>query len=169
MGFIDVAREVTCVFTRAKRFFDSKNSFPASTSTLMFCIKCGSQLPDGSRFCAKCGEQLGGPAGAPPPVPPQGNMGAGTRDAAPAASLIYPKNPPVSPHVAWLAIFLPGLPHMVFGQVAKGLVLTIAFFVSIPTGVGPLIILIAALIDAYFVGNTLKAGRPVGKWQFFPK
>ena len=32
----------------------------------MFCPKCGSQVPDGTKFCPKCGSALGGaPAAAP--------------------------------------------------------------------------------------------------------
>ena len=31
----------------------------------MFCSKCGTQLPDGSKFCTKCGAQLNAPAAQP--------------------------------------------------------------------------------------------------------
>jgi Double zinc ribbon len=40
----------------------------------MFCVKCGTQLPDGSQFCYKCGAPTGGgsaaaaPAASPPPA-----------------------------------------------------------------------------------------------------
>ena len=34
----------------------------------MFCPKCGTQIPDGSKFCPKCGNQLAAPASAPPPA-----------------------------------------------------------------------------------------------------
>ena len=36
----------------------------------MFCMKCGTQVPDGAQFCMKCGTPIGSPAGGPPPPPP---------------------------------------------------------------------------------------------------
>lgn len=36
---------------------------------MAFCMKCGSQVPDGAAFCMKCGTPMG-TAGAPPPPPP---------------------------------------------------------------------------------------------------
>jgi len=36
----------------------------------MFCMKCGTSLPDGAQFCSKCGASLGGGAGGLPPPPP---------------------------------------------------------------------------------------------------
>jgi hypothetical protein len=36
---------------------------------MAFCMKCGTQLPDGAQFCMKCGTPTGA-AGAPPPPPP---------------------------------------------------------------------------------------------------
>jgi len=43
----------------------------------MFCVKCGTQLPDGAQFCYKCGTALPGaggsaPASAAPSAPPAG-------------------------------------------------------------------------------------------------
>ena len=32
---------------------------------MIFCTKCGTQLPDDARFCAKCGNAIGGAPGAP--------------------------------------------------------------------------------------------------------
>ncbi len=33
---------------------------------MIYCTKCGTQLPDDARFCAKCGAAIGGvPGGAP--------------------------------------------------------------------------------------------------------
>ena len=37
---------------------------------MAFCMKCGTQLPDGAQFCMKCGTPVGSPAGGPPPPPP---------------------------------------------------------------------------------------------------
>jgi len=37
---------------------------------MAFCMKCGTQLPDGAQFCMKCGTPVGAPAGGPPPPPP---------------------------------------------------------------------------------------------------
>ena len=44
----------------------------------MFCPKCGSQVPDGTKFCPKCGNVLGGGAPAPQPAP----AGAGGQNVA---------------------------------------------------------------------------------------
>jgi len=39
---------------------------------MAFCMKCGTQLPDGAQFCMKCGTPIGAAAGGsvPPPPPP---------------------------------------------------------------------------------------------------
>jgi TM2 domain-containing membrane protein YozV len=92
----------------------------------------------------------------------------GTRDQQPRGNLIYPRNPPISPHIALVTLIIVGLPQLVYGQVIKGILLFILFWLSMPTVFGPLIILILALVDAYMIGNTLKAGRPVSQWACFP-
>ena len=132
----------------------------------MYCSKCGKEISDGSRFCPECGEVQHGESYQPPPKPQ--NTGTGTRDEIKESDLIYPRNPPISPHMTWLSLLQAGLPHIIFGQVAKGIVIIIAFWVSMPTGFGPLAILVASMVDAYKVGNVLKDGRPVKKWAFFP-
>lgn len=134
----------------------------------MYCSSCGKGIPDGSAFCPECGTQLNGTMPSTQQEYRQSQSSAqGTRDQT-RTDLIYPKNPPVSPHVSLLALIQPGIPHVIYGQVAKGLLLTVAFWLSIPTGIGPLIILVGALVDAYKIGNALKLGRTVGKWQVFP-
>ncbi len=35
----------------------------------MFCMKCGTPMPDGAQFCMKCGTPVGAPSGTPPPPP----------------------------------------------------------------------------------------------------
>ena len=37
---------------------------------MAFCMKCGSQVPDGAQFCMKCGTPVGAAGGPPPPPPP---------------------------------------------------------------------------------------------------
>lgn len=125
----------------------------------MQCVKCNTTMDPGSRFCPACGQPVAGssvsaplPQGTPPP----------------AGNLVYPRNPPLSPHLAWLALIQPGLPHIVFGQFAKGIVLILGFWLSVPTGIGPLAILIAAIIDAYKIGTALQQGKTLTKWQWFP-
>ena len=36
----------------------------------MFCIKCGTQNPEGTNFCTKCGTSLSSATGGPPPPTP---------------------------------------------------------------------------------------------------
>lgn len=59
---------------------------------------------------------------------------------------------------------------MYLGQVGKGVAILLAamgsyFIVPI---LGSLVICVFATVDAYQVGATLRAGKPVGKWEFFP-
>lgn len=63
-----------------------------------------------------------------------------------------------------LSVFLPGVGHIVLGQVAKGVVILLATLVTCG-GFG--LIWIAALLDAYLVAMTQKY-RDVGEWEFFP-
>lgn len=132
----------------------------------MFCPACGNTNPDGAHFCTKCGKSLDG---TPQPAAAPATARAGTRDNQ-NTSLVYPKNPPLSPHLCWLQLVCPGVAHLVFGQIAKGIVIFLAV-VLISTLI-PVIGILAsyglAITDAYLVGAALKKGKPVGKWQFFP-
>jgi len=83
------------------------------------------------------------------------------------SDLIYPPTPARSPHFAWATFFLPGFAHFIFGQTAKSLFLfMISIFFLIPS-FGLIVFLV--FIDGYMVGNTLRSGKPVGRWEFFPK
>jgi hypothetical protein len=159
----------------------------------VFCANCGKPIPDFSRFCPECGSTLANSRTAaetpqvPPPIPAQvpppfqppaasqfapphhnGMSGIGTRDQQPRGNLIYPRNPPISPHLALVTLMIVGLPQLVYGQVGKGILLFVLFWLSVPTVFGPAVILLLALIDAYMIGGTLKAGKPVSKWACFP-
>ena len=103
-----------------------------------------------------------------PPPSPYGMSGVGTRDQQPRGNLIYPRNPPISPHLALVTLIIVGLPQLVYGQVGKGILLFVLFWLSVPTVFGPAIILLLPLVDAYMIGSTLKSGKPVSKWACFP-
>lgn len=132
----------------------------------MYCSKCGKQIADGSRFCAECGTSFVG-ATSQPPMPSK--TATGTRDQE-RSNFVYPRNPPLSPHLCWLNLPLPGSAQILHGQVAKGIVLLVVAFVSSP--VIPLLALAIVAVstrDAFMVGQTLKSGVPVEKWAWFPK
>lgn len=136
----------------------------------MKCIKCGKEMTETTRFCPECGTASVSQS-AQPVSSSQFGTAMGTRDQIGKAKMVYPKNPPLSPHLCWVNLVLSGLAQMIYGQIAKGLVIlivTIASNLLIPfvlaIGVGAI-----SIIDAYMVGNTLKSGKPVGKWRFFPK
>lgn len=106
---------------------------------------------------------------APPPSPygpPSGQHG--TRDQQTGGNLIYPPNPPLSPHLAWITLLIVGLPQLLYGQVGKGIVLFLVFWLSFVTVIGPMVVLVLAFIDAYMVGSALKAGKPISRWASFP-
>ena len=129
------------------------------------CSACGKDIPENSRFCPTCG------ARAPEPVPP--TPPSGTFEAPPVVrggtQLVYPRNPPQSPHIALLGLLITGLPQILFGQVAKGIVfIAAAVILFIPTaGLANLALAAVSVIDGYMIGNKLKRGTPVGKWEFF--
>ena len=83
-------------------------------------------------------------------------------------SLIYPSNPPRSPHSAWWSLLLPGVAQIVFGKTTMGVVFIVAVIVLLATGIAYPILLAVSIVDGYMTGNRLKEGTPVGKWQFFP-
>ena len=59
----------------------------------------------------------------------------------------------------------------IHGQVAKGIVTWLVMVASnlfLPL-VLALVIGVASTVDAYMVGSALRKGKPVGKWQFFPR
>ncbi|WP_409998428.1 zinc-ribbon domain-containing protein [Bradyrhizobium sp. SZCCHNR1075] len=142
----------------------------------MDCSKCGKAIADGSHFCPECGAQLDAPTKPSPHAQtrltekfPQ-TTPMGTRDQKEPADLVYPRNPPLSPHLCWLGVLLPGVPQIVYGQVWKGVVLlTAAFFVAALVTPAGLALIIASVWDAYKIGKKLASGQPVGKWEFaFP-
>jgi TM2 domain-containing membrane protein YozV len=129
----------------------------------MYCPECGKQVVESARFCPECGGEL----------ILQGQEESitdiGTRDQGRRTALVYPSTPVKSPHLCWLNLLLAGLAQIIFGQTAKGLTI---FGVTLASnllflGLG-IVFNIAAIIDAYLVGKKLAAGKPVGKWEFFP-
>jgi excisionase family DNA binding protein len=82
-------------------------------------------------------------------------------------NLVYPSQPPQSPHLCWLNIFLSGIAQIIFGQISKGIALLVATLVLWLVELGWMITLLS-IIDAYMVGKALQSDRPVGKWELFP-
>lgn len=115
------------------------------------------------------------PNNAPPSPTPAISPAAGFgRD----DSLVYPTNPPRSPHMAWLSLLGPGLAQIVFGKSSMGIsgIITFNALALIIIQIFPLfslfllfLLYITAIVDGYMTGNRLKEGTPVGKWQFFPR
>ena len=134
----------------------------------MYCSNCGKQIVDDSRFCPECGFQTA--AVAPPPLQVH-DARIGTRDQERGTNLVYPRNPPLSPHLCWVNLLVSGLAQILYGQVGKGIILlsvTIASNLVLPCFLA-LCIGTVSIIDAYMVGKTLRDGTPVGKWAWFPK
>lgn len=114
------------------------------------------------------------PEGEPKVVPSLGNTPPGlpatqVRD----PSKVYPRVPARSPHVAWLNLLFPGIGQLLLGQTGKGILLllfTPCIWIGalISGGVG-FFVLVVVLADAFMVGSVLQSGRPVGRWQFFPR
>ena len=108
------------------------------------------------------------PGQAPRNVPPKlGTSGSFDRD----DSKVYPQNPPRSAHLNWLNLLGPGLAQIVYGKLGMGIcgvALTTILFVT-PFNVLNIAILIVSVVDGIMTARVLQQGRPVGKWQFFPR
>ena len=137
------------------------NWLPAASSTIKFHFKI--PLPPSPVTTT--------PRNSPPSV--YAAAGFGRDD-----SLVYPTNPPRSPHMAWLTSLGPGLAQIVFGKTSLGMASIVTFnfinvFSQIPDfeilGLLILPLWIIMIVDGYMTGNRLKEGTPVGKWQFFPR
>ena len=120
------------------------------------------------------------PGPAPRNIPPK-LVAAGSFDR--DDSKVYPQNPPRSAHLNWLNLLGPGLAQIVYGKVWMGvggiaLNTIISYMIQVqvwneesPTLLVMLnfILLIASVVDGIMTAKMLQTGRPVGKWQFFPR
>ncbi len=86
---------------------------------------------------------------------------------------VQPSNPPKNPFLmAFLSFLITGLGQMILGQVAKGVVILVGTItVVIVTGglaapIAPFVS-IFSICDAFAIAKKLKAGKAVGKWEFF--
>ena len=148
---------------------DSKFCKECGTKLVRACPSCSHEVRPSAKFCPECGAQLGSSA-ATQPVTPPGNAEAGARDREVDSDLVYPKNPPLSPHLSWLNLLLAGVSQIIYGQVMKGVVLAIASVAAlfIIPGLGFVIVCVISIIDSYKVANKLAAGQTVKKWEWFP-
>lgn len=88
----------------------------------MFCPKCGSEMPDGSKFCGKCGAQIA-------TVPGQGATGA---SGMPGASSTGPaQGAPQAPQGAPAAPGAPGASGTAAPRSKKGLIIGIVAVVAV--------------------------------------
>lgn len=133
------------------------------------CLRCGAMPTTGRSFCQHCAHASQN-AQAVICVACGSALG-GTRSNAPGGGLIYPSNPPKDPVLMGIlsGCCIAGIGQLVLGQTVKGVVIllvalgfgTLSGFIAVP------FLWIFAGIDAYLIAQKLKAGRPVGEWEFF--
>lgn len=134
----------------------------------MKCSQCGAEITGTTRYCSECGHPTAAFKDAAAPGETSDNL-LTVGEKGRHADIVYPKNPPLSPHICWANLALPGLAQMIHGQVAKGIVILAAQLVTVfMLPVLGLLVAVASLIDAYKVGKALKLGKTLGKWEFFP-
>jgi TM2 domain-containing membrane protein YozV len=137
----------------------------------MFCSRCGNSLSESQRFCSRCGMAVSAQTGY---AQAQNIQDPPIRN----PDFIYPSANSLSPIAAVLLTFLiTGLSQMIMGQIGKGFAIFGASFalilvVSLVTcGYGAILALplslIFACVDAYNIAAKLRAGKIVGKWEFF--
>ena len=132
----------------------------------MYCAKCGKKIAEYSRFCPECGAKIETMSSSPNQFQ---EIRTGTRDQTTLSELVYPKNPPTSPHHAWWNLIWPGIGHIIFGQRGKGVALmVVSFIINLIFPLVNLITILVCIVDAYKVGNCLASGKPVRKWEWFP-
>lgn len=102
------------------------------------------------------------------PPPPPAFAGSSSLQRNPEK--VYPSNPPKSPHTCWWGLLLVGLPHIILGQTAKGVLFLVVALIlgAFTAGLSAFVLVPLNIVDAYKAGKVLASGRPVGKWDFFP-
>lgn len=133
----------------------------APRSARSFCQHCSKQIENANAvICIACGSSLFGASG-----PMSGGAVGGSGD------MVYPSNPPKDPVL--MAILsgccIAGLGQIVLGQVIKGfIIMLVSMVVAVVTfGISIFITWPLGALDAYQIAVKLKAGKPVGQWEFF--
>ena len=104
------------------------------------CAACDVARSQGQQFCTTCG-----------------------RPVAVAAT-----SKTMSPHLALINLIIPGLAQIAFGQVAKGVIIVLAFIVTVPTIFIAALVVILSIVDGYLVGGRLRRTGHIDPWAFFP-
>jgi TM2 domain-containing membrane protein YozV len=133
----------------------------------MFCSSCGAKNEDSAKFCGGCGFNL--ITGTP-------GLGAATQSVnlsnqAIPEEMVLPSVPPKSPFLAaFLSFLICGLGQFYLGQKKKFLAAILVAVLLLFTGVLAVLsglIWIVMILDAYFIGKKLEAGKAVKQWEFF--
>jgi len=145
---------------------------------MMYCVHCGTQVPDTARFCSRCGRSTTTDSGAGAAVanPPSASSAIPESDAERVALRVVQEtshgisNPTcIAPALAAVVSFIPGLGQILLGQTIKGIVvLIVGLLLAVLTG--GLTVLVTwplAAVDAYLIAKKLRAGRSVAQWEFF--
>jgi molecular chaperone DnaK (HSP70)/TM2 domain-containing membrane protein YozV len=89
------------------------------------------------------------------------------------SKLVQPSNPSKNPiFMAILSFLIVGLGQMIMGQVAKGLVMLVGVITAalVTGGIAATLAPVAWIFsacDAFAIAKKLRAGKAVGKWEFF--
>lgn len=134
------------------------------------CTHCGVAVGQEKKFCAKCGQAVNADQaiclGCGCALTQMGNGMNNFQNA--GQKTIHACGKSASTAVL-LTCLITGLGQMYLGQVLKGVVILLATIVigALTAGVGSIVILIIAMIDASKIGKKLEAGQSVGEWEFF--
>jgi len=129
------------------------------------CKHCASILT-----CPLCAEAVDGTTGRCRHCGGATSSTSSSVSAAPGFVARHPNDVPDPVLMCVCSVFIPGLGQIFLGQVAKGVVMflasLIAFVLLAITIIGPLVWVYFTGRDALLVGRMLKAGKPVGKWDW---
>ncbi len=134
-------------------------------SQAVACVGCGCPPLVGNRFCQTCG------ANTNPSAILCVKCGVALKDFAGIAGGVGASLPPRDPVLMGVlsGCCICGLGQIVLGQTIKGFaILLMGVLISVGTaGLGILVIWPLGAIDAYLIAKKLKAGKMVGRWEFF--